>query len=257
MMKQDISELLQEWPFDPDNNIRIIHIERNRDVMQVRQPMGIEQYELDGRPDGIRPFGRESFLSKLQDRLRDHIVSYGNENGFSLSKEDFHMLQNEGILYYYRYLHLFQINDFKRTARDTEHNLHICDFVEKYGGEDIDSDEILQYKPYILRMRAVARAMTILNDNIRDEAEIVLEEAIEEINSMEDVDTPAFKFEKIRSIQYLESTLRQISANKDDPVIELEKELQKAVEAEEYERAAEIRDRIEALSNLRNGSNLD
>ncbi len=256
-MKQDISELLQEWAFDPDNNIRIIHVDKNRDVMQVRQPMGIEQYELDGRPDGIRPFGRESFLLKLQDRLKNHIVTYGNENGFTVSKEDFIMLQNEGILFYYRYLHLFQIDDFKRTARDTEHNLQICEFVEKYSGEDVEVNEILQYKPYIVRMRAVARAMLDINEQTGENAEQVLEDAIEVINTMEEVDTPAFKFEKIRSIQYLQSTLKQISDGNESPMTELQKELENAVESEEYERAAELRDQIEELSNLKNSGNLE
>lgn len=256
-MKHDISDLLQEWPFDPDNNIRVVTIGHERNVMQVRQPMGIEQYELDGRPDGIRPFGKETFLGKLQDRLKDHLVSYGNEDGFSISVEDFIMLQNEGILFYYRYLHLFQINDFKRTARDTEHNLRICDFVEKYAGEGVEAEAILQYKPYILRMHAVAQAMNILNDNIRDEAVNILEDAIEEIEIMDEVDTPAFKFEKIRSIQYLQSTIKQIGEGSNDPVDELKEELDAAVEAEEYERAAEIRDRIREMTKMRNGSNLE
>ncbi len=252
-MKHDISDLLRDWPFDPDHNIRIINIGKERDVMQVRQPMGIEQYELDGRPDGIRPFGKETFLTKMQDRLKDHLVTVGNEDGFVISEEDFIMLQNEGILFYYRYLHLFQINDFKRTARDTEHNLRICDFVEKYAGKEVESEAILQYKPYILRMHAVARAMSILNDNVRDEAVQVLEDAIDEIEVMPEVDTPAFKFEKIRSIQYLQSTLKQISEGEDDPVHELQQELEAAVEAEEYELAAELRDRIEELTRLQKG----
>ena len=256
-MRQDISDLLRDWPFDPDNNIRIINISKERHVMQVRQPMGIEQYELDGRPDGIRPFGKETFLNKLQAQLKDHLVSFGNESGFAISEEDFVMLQNEGILYYYRYLHLFQINDFKRTARDTEHNLRICDFVEKYAGEGMEPESILQYKPYILRMHAVARAMSILNDNVRDEAVQVLEDAIDEIEVMSEVDTPAFKFEKIRSIQYLQSTLKQISEGAEDPLKELQQELETAVEAEEYERAAEIRDKIQELTRTQKGGNLE
>jgi len=33
-----------------------------REVMQVRLPLGIEQYELDGRPDGKRPHHTASLL---------------------------------------------------------------------------------------------------------------------------------------------------------------------------------------------------
>ncbi len=59
---------------------------------------------------------------------------------------------------YFRYLVLFQIGDFKRTVRDTEHNLKICDIVGNYAENEEDKKEILQYRPYILRMNAVSRA---------------------------------------------------------------------------------------------------
>jgi hypothetical protein len=40
-MSADITEILREWEFDSDNQIRIIQAEDGRQVLQVRQPMGI------------------------------------------------------------------------------------------------------------------------------------------------------------------------------------------------------------------------
>ena len=134
-MSNDITHILRDWEYEPGSQIRIIVADDGREVLQVRQPLGIEQYELDGRPDGKRPFGRESVLDEMHYRLDSYRKEHGSEEGFTISHEDFMLLQNEGIIYYFRYLVLFQIGDFERTARDTEHNLKICDIVEDFTEE--------------------------------------------------------------------------------------------------------------------------
>ena len=66
---------------------------------------------------------------------------------------------------------------------------------------------------------------------------------------MGDIDSPAFQFERIRSVNYLKSALKQVDeAGPKSPISALEKELEAAVEEEDYERAAELRDRIRELS---------
>ncbi len=246
-MSADITEILREWEFDSDNQIRIIQAEDGRQVLQVRQPMGIEQYELDGRPDGKKPFGRESALDEFQARLENHRSAHGSEKGFTLSHDDFATLQGEGVLYYFRYLVLFQIGDFARTARDTEHNLSLFALVERFVDSDDDRKEILQYKPYVLRMNAIARAMISLHKEMRSAAEDILSSAISAIEDMGDIDTPAFQFERARSLNYLKATLRQIHEKRESPAEALKLELQSAVENEDYERAAALRDRIREI----------
>ncbi|MEW5816930.1 MAG: UvrB/UvrC motif-containing protein [Spirochaetota bacterium] len=247
-MTNDINYLLRNWEYDPDNNIRIITSDDGHEVMQVRLPLGIEQYELDGRPDGRKLFGKETVLDELNSRLDKYILDHGNDTGFIINHNDFLLLQNEGIFFYYRYLQLFQLGDFNRTARDTEHNLKICEFVEKYCKEESDSKSILQYKPYILRMNAISNAMLSLQKNVKIMAQQILEAAIMQIKKMPEIDTPAFQLEKVRSINYLKSALKQVMENKISPIEQLQVELEKAVEAEEYEKAAEIRDWIKQLS---------
>ncbi len=246
-MNRDITDILREWEYESGNQTRIIRANDGREILQVRQPLGIEQYELDGRPDGKRPFGRESVLEEYLKRLDNYIKTHGGEEGFTIDHEDFLALQNEAIIYYYRYLVLFQIGDFVRTARDTEHNLKICDFVEEYCNNEEDKNEILQYRPYIVRMNALARAMLSMESEGGSSAREIIELAIESIEKMPEIDTPAFQFEKLRSLNYLKSALKQIKEEKKSPIFELQRELEIAVEREEYERAAELRDRIEEL----------
>ena len=246
-MSADITDILREWEFDSDNQIRIIQAEDGRQVLQVRQPMGIEQYELDGRPDGKKPFGRESALDEFEARLESYRTAHGSEDGFALSHDDFAALQGEGVLFYFRYLVLFQIGDFARTARDTEHNLGLFALVEKFIDSDDDRKELLQYKPYVLRMNAIARAMISLHKELKSAAEDILSSAIAAIEEMHDIDTPAFQFERVRSLNYLKATLKQIHEKKASPADSLKVELQTAIDDEDYERAASLRDRIREL----------
>jgi hypothetical protein len=243
-MSADITEILREWEFDSDNQIRIVAADDGRQVLQVRQPMGIEQYELDGRPDGKKPFGRDTALEEFQARVENYRSSHGSDDGFALSHDDFAALQGEGVLFYFRYLVLFQIGDFVRTARDTAHNLALFTLVEKYGDSDDDRKELLQYKPYVVRMNAIARAMISLHKELKSAAEDILNNAISAIEDMREIDTPAFQFERVRSLNYLKATLKQIRDKKDSPIETLKSELQTAIEEEDYERAAAIRDRI-------------
>ena len=245
---RDITEFLRDWEFDPENQVRIIEADDGRSVLQIRQPLGVEQYELDGRPDGQRPQGRDCLLDVYKDMLREYESEHGSDAGFVLDRDDCAYLQNEGIIYYYRYLVLFQIGDFDRTAADTAHNLQLCDLVGRYAENDEDRTEILQYRPYILRINAVARAMVNMNNEMITAAKDLLESAIQDIRSMPEVDSPTFEVERTKSISVLQSTLKQVLEAKASPTAGLEKELQQAVAEENYELAAELRDKIRSLS---------
>jgi hypothetical protein len=65
----DLRKVLDAWPFDPEKDARILRVPGGRDVLQVRLPMGLEQYELEGRPDGLQPHGQESLLDHHLARL--------------------------------------------------------------------------------------------------------------------------------------------------------------------------------------------
>lgn len=243
-MSADITGLLEEWPYDSDESVRMVVAADGRTVLQVRLPLGIEQYELDGRPDGMVPNGKETVAHDIQDRLTEFAAESGGSSGFELSEEECAMVQEEAILFYHRYLLLFQLNDFERVERDTEHNLQICHLLQNYCSDEEERNAVLQFRPYILRMNAMARAMQRLNRHEADEAEQILESAVVQIRDLEEIDTPAFQFERVRSINYLKSALEQVKEKQIDPVDALKVRLHEAVEAEDYELAAELRDRI-------------
>src|SRR5258707_1342170 len=110
----DLRKILESWPYDPEEDARLVRGDDGRQILQVRTPMGVEQYELDGRPDSERPYGMESALDFQLDRLQK-ATRKGREGDFELERAECNQLFNEGTLYYFRYVRLFQLKDWART----------------------------------------------------------------------------------------------------------------------------------------------
>ncbi|MEM5947294.1 UvrB/UvrC motif-containing protein [Spirochaetia bacterium 38H-sp] len=244
----DISYILESWPYDPEDNVRIIKTTDNRDVVQVRLPYGIEQYELTNRPDGLKPDGFLSYLDKVKAALSEYVKINGSLDGFFLSADDFRALEEEATLYYYRYVHLFKLGEFEFVVADTGHNIDILEMVRSYYSGD-DKINMLQYSPYIIRMHSVASAMLLLREQDIVSAERVLKDALDMIYSTPDEDSPIYFFEKLRSVSYINSFVSQLKDMEPDPLEELKRQLKLAIEKENYEKAAEIRDRLRRLSS--------
>jgi len=251
----DLADLLGSWPYDPNDSVRVVKCPDGREVLQVRQPLGVEQHELDGRPDGECPHEMESALHYHLGRLEE-AEARGEESRFSLSHEDRVELINEGTLYYFRYVHLFQINDWERTARDTARNLRLFDLILQYSGDSADADCLEQWRPYVVRMNAVARAMIRIGEADHAEALGIVEDAIARIEGLPDLEgNPTFQAERDRSLGVLRALAKDVEQSW--PLGEsdlLQGELEQAVAAEEYERAAELRDRIRALRHDEGGA---
>jgi excinuclease UvrABC nuclease subunit len=64
---------------------------------------------------------------------------------------------------------------------------------------------------------------------------------------MPDVDTPTFEVERMRSLNVLRATLKQVMERKPSAAAQLKLELDEAVAEENYELAAELRDRIRCI----------
>lgn len=247
MASNDLTDILKSWSYDPDQAMRIIVADDGRSVLQVRLPLGVEQYEMEGRPDGARPGGFDTILESMEDDLKRHVVENGNDSGFRVSVEDATALNSEGILFYYRYLLLFQLGYFDMVVHDTQHNLNLCDLLERYCDNEDARTAVLQYRPYIIRMNAAARIQAIAAGELPGDVDHVADEAVSWIESLDEIDRPAFQFERVRSVNYLRALQKKAGGEdgvRDSAFDRLEKELREAVEREDYEQAARLRDRI-------------
>jgi len=242
---ENLSHILNSWPYDAKNNVRFIRNGNGSELMQIRLPLGIEQYNLNGRPDGQKPEGGNNFLEIYQ--RREKATKESGEI-LVLGDEDFRALREESLLYYYRYLILFQLGYYRRVVRDTDHNLKICLIVDRYYQSD-GGKELLQYRPYIHRINAVSSAMICLEENREDRAIETLKRGITDIEDLRSIDSQVFEFEKSRSIRLLVDVIRQVRTiytrvGKKAFRESLAEELGRAIATEDYERAALIRDQL-------------
>lgn len=246
---RDISDILDEWPYDPAACVRKIQAADGRDVVQVRTALGLEQYELDGRPDGSRPYDEESVLDHVGHLLARHIEECGGPEGFDLDEQIVSELQQEGLLYYYRYLVCFQIAEYDAVIRDTERNMKMFDFVKLYSRDTDGVCETEQYRPYVMRMHAAARALLAIANSDPVRARTVIRKAIRSISGLATVPTATFEHEKKRSLAILGGMLKALPQSRHLTEEELlHRELEKAVRQENYERAALLRDQLRGLS---------
>lgn len=243
----DLRSILQAWPYDPENDARIVVGEDGRDILQVRTPLGIEQYEMDGRPDGQRPYGLETALEYFIAKL-EKFRQEGREEKFRLNAQECSELFNEGTLFYFRYVRLFQLRDWNRTVRDTARNLRAFDFVHTHARREDDRDFLERWRPYILRVNASARAMLALDREAYEQATKVIETAIGQIEGLEELDDDTFRLEREHSLIGLRELLSQVEKNR--PLTELEQletRLKRAIQRQEFELAATLRDQIRDL----------
>ncbi|PWU09342.1 MAG: hypothetical protein C5B50_27605 [Verrucomicrobia bacterium] len=243
----DLRELLKNWPYDPDNDARLARGDDGREILQVRTPVGIEQYEMEGRPDAARPHGMESALHHYEHRLEEAKTA-GKEAEFQLNVRACGELFSEGTLYYFRYVRLFQLKDWARTVRDTARNLRVFDLVHRYAKREEDRQFLEKWRPYIVRIHATAAAMIEVNQTQYGKALRIANEAIEKLEALPEMDDETFAFELDRSLTALRELADQIRKNRPLNELErLEQQLRTAIERQEFERAAELRDRIRDL----------
>lgn len=244
-MSRDISDLLTAWSTS-DPPVRLIDGDDGKQKLQRRLSLGILQLEMEGRPDGQKPFGKESFYDHLRIKRDDHPDS------FLLTSDDCHRLASEAILYFQRRLCFFDLGDFERAARDADRNLEVFSFARQYAGEQEDAWMLDQYRGFVISHRARAKAMASLKDKDFDSALAAVEEGFEQIRGFLDeyeIDEEMAAGDELRILHRLKDTITGQRPSMGGLSVRqvLEDQLRVAVENEQYERAAEIRDRIASL----------
>mgnify|MGYP001158140415 CR=1 FL=1 len=243
--KKDIVSILTEWDYDPDANVRKIVGEDGIPKIQIRVDQGafegILQLNLDGRPDGKRPHDTDFVLDYY--RAQQH----GCE-AFELTRESCQELFDEGARVYGRYVFLLQLKEYDRVIRDTERNMELFRFVHRYAAHEDDRMNLQKWWPYILRINGTARAMLKAEDDQYDEALAIVDEVRDQIEALPEVDAEEFFAELERSREALDELELEFSERR--PLSEreaLEKELQQAIDGEEFEVAARLRDQLKEL----------
>lgn len=250
-MDFDISRLLADWEYQAGQVVvRRFRGKDGQDKIQLRVDLGILQMNAEGRPDGKRPFGYPSLLEYYQARLYKYVGDHGGtSDGFALQPEDCAKLQMEALQYHHRYICLLQLEDFAGVVRDAERNLQVFQFVAQHAPEEM-AWSLRQFEPQLLMVLTRAQASQALKESDFNTAIQLAETGLERIREFYRSAGHAGAVESSPDILSLESWLEELQLKR--PLSrreQLERALHDAVDSEDYERAAQVRDQLKSLGS--------
>ncbi len=255
-MRLDIDDALRGWPQEPgpgELQAREVRARDGRMVIQVRVELGILQLEVEGRPDGVRPHGYPTYLDYVRHRAAHRtLFPEGKAPPWKMGAEHCGETDREFVQFYHRRVAWLALQRYDKALRDADHTLALMDFVLRHGmnEEYVDSHERL--RGLVLFHRAQAAAALSLERRQPDAAIDALHEGArrlldhkeqwEELHDEDEVpDGPL-----LEQLHMLEQEIRKNFAVSKT----LREQLDEAVESEDYERAARLRDEIRERSGL-------
>jgi len=236
--RHDIDRILQQWVYQPGEvSARIIRAADGREVLQMRVELGVLQLETAGRPDGQRPGGADSYFDYLKAEAAKAL------DGFELSTEQCIEADREFMQFYHRRVCWLALRDFRRATLDADHTLAFMDFVRDHSPDEEWTLSHEQYRPFVLFHRVQAASLAKLEEAGPPEAMQELNAGLQsfrDLFSEFDAEEQFEEDELVQRLVELRDTLRQQYHLKPS----LSEQLASAVEAEQYELAAKLRDEL-------------
>ncbi len=247
---RDVSSILESWTLEPETvSARWILGDDGQEQIQLRIPMGVLQLCPDGRPDGTRPQGHESLLESLRDLAERQKQAISNEQWYELDRE---IMQ-----YYHRRIALLSIAeaqrragaleraaaDYARVVRDADHNLAIMDFIREHSQDREFTESHEQYRGFVMGHRTLAAAQYWLCRNEPREALEAIQAGLDRLGRVHRERGDEDVMRRDPTAGRLVRLAEQI--RKDHSIARtLQEELAEAVAAEQFEKAAAVRDRM-------------
>jgi hypothetical protein len=246
---KDIESLLEDWPYGSGEvHARLITGQDGKDRIQVRLELGVLQMHADGRPDGQRPHGEETLLDYVSQNLSRVVELLGDDETFKLSRKTCQELRREAVLFYHRYMSCFALQEYERVKRDTAHNLAIIDMLKRYAEDKVDGESMEEFRPFVLMMSTKAEAYLLLEEGHVGEAEELVQRSIQRLLGM----SKRHGARVASEIASLRDFAREFPPARSPARAErLEQRLREAVEREDFEEAAVLRDKIRQIKEAR------
>lgn len=174
-----------------------------------------------------------------------------------LDAEDCRALRDEAAQYYHRYVALLILEDFEGVVRDTTRNLRVLDLCGRFAEAEDDRGTLEQFRPYIMMMRARALASQALRDNETKAAVVAIDEGLEALKKyytdQEEPDAFTGSNEAAALQEMRDSLIPKLPVAPPSQAAELRQRLQHAIDQENYELAAILRDELRLIEQ-RGGS---
>ena len=232
-----LDDLLSQWAFDPATlNVRLVKGKDGRDVIQMRVDMGILQLETTGRPDGLPIEECESYLEYLQ---LQHLADPDRE----LTEAECGEVDREFMQFYHRRICWLRLQYYHRAVMDADHTLRLMDLADAMSPDEEWTGTHEQYRPFVLFHRTQAEALGELEENTAEHAVQAINRGLDSVREFFDKHGAEEHYEDdelvVRLVELRESVRTEYSVGQT-----LSERLEAAVEQEQYELAARLRDEL-------------
>ncbi len=239
---QHIDHLLNDWPFSAGQIlVRQIQGADGRELLQMRVDMGIIQMEISGRPDGVSFEGSDTYYDYLAS------LSFAEGESFQLDEERCIEIDREFYQFYHRRICWLTLKRYTEAANDAQHTLSLMDFSSAYAPDPEWTLLHEQYRPFVMFHKIQALALIQLEETnpegaigVIDQGLKDLEKVFEKHDAAEHYDEDAFVL-KLREMRDSVKEHYELGPT-------LTEQLADAIAAEQYEIAAELRDRMDHRS---------
>jgi hypothetical protein len=241
----DLDPILKNWPYDPSTlSVRLVNVNDDREVIQMRVEMGLLQLDLDNRPDGTRPEGADTYL----DYLLQLEITRGNDD--TLTEEQCAECDREFVQFYHRRICWLALQRYDDAVRDADHSLGLMDLCQRRSPDEQWTLSHEQYRPFVMYHRIQAMALALLETDAPEDAIQAINRGLDELkrvfleNEVEDLYEDD---ELVARLVELRETLR----TQFDVGRTLHERLAEAIAEEQYELAARLRDQLSNQSRKR------
>lgn len=290
-MQRDLTELLEEWPFESGQiTVRVIDGSDEKPRIQVRLDLGLLQMSAEGRPDGNRPHGFDSLLDYQESRIdkesinqedselsgldpdltnestpADPLSESLDESNYAdeadeavaesrfLTPDDCRGLREEAQQYYHRYIAMLVLEDYEAVVRDTSRNLRVLNIFRDHAINQDDQHAMESHRPYIMMMRARSLASQALKSEENKAAILAIDEGLEALKQYYEAIEQPDLFDESGEVAMLRDMRDTLIPKL--PVsqkAELRQRLDAAIASENFELAAILRDEIRMLGGQSN-----
>ncbi len=216
-------------------------------VQRDSSPEQADAAESENEPDRDESDSDDSILDS-SDTSGDTYEPEPPADQFGLSPTDAKLIRDETIQVYHRYVAMLVLEDFDRVIRDTTRNLRALEFMAQHSITESDRQSMEPYRAYITMMRARAIAGQALEANEPKAAILAIDQALESLRDHFSNTGDMEMFDQAGEVQALRAMRASLVPKL--PVsqkTELQQRLNEALDSENYELAAILRDELGQL----------
>jgi hypothetical protein len=227
-------------------------MEHGRKIRVVTQ-RGTFYLDVDGRPDGAEPMLPKFLKQKAQ-------LPSERFGPFTLNDSDVQQLSEEAFLYRLRREYFFKVGDYARSVRDVNIGIQIIELITAHASNPELSAFFLQFRPDQEIFKRTAEAKLAIKQKDYSLARQRVELASSFLRELARLHGEAFPEswlqKRLKQLKKVYDDIGEMWENDLSPLRNsspsLEEQLKAAIVAEEYERAAELRDMIRKRNSTKN-----